>query len=145
MNESGYFRVKLVCSACLLTLLLAACNAASSQPLSFNPDLFTKKSTSGEDCSLVVEDVSTSFPSPNTHDAMIRLSGTMTETCTNLQIGMKQPDMGKNIHIEVIAATSTASGGSVRPFVVELSSKALRYGTYTVWVNGNAEAMFSVE
>ena len=69
----------------------------------------------------------------------------MSETCTNLQIGMKQPDMGKNIHIEVVAATSTASGGSVRPFVVELSSKALRYGSYTVWVNGNAEAIFSVE
>ena len=129
----------------LLTMSLAACNSKKSDPFSFNPELFTKKNGSGEECYLLVDNVSTSFPSLNTHDAMIRLSGTMTESCSNLQVGMEKPDMGKNIRIEVVAATSTAGGGSVRPFVVELSSKALRYGTYTVWVNGSASTIFSVE
>ena len=128
-----------------MTIFFTACNASRSEPLSFNPELFTKKSSLNGECYLSVEEVSASFPTPNTHDAMIRLSGTMTETCANLQIGMEQPDVGKNIRIEMIAATSTAPGGSARPFVVELSSKALRYGTYTVWVNGSAEAIFSVE
>jgi len=129
----------------LLMMSLAACSSAKSEPLSFNPELFTKKGSSGGECYLLVDNVSTSFPTPNPHDAMIRLSGTMTESCSNLQVGMEQPDMGKNIRIEVVAATSTAGGGSVRPFVVELSSKALRYGTYTVWVNGSASTIFSVE
>jgi len=129
----------------LLMISFVACNARKSEPLSFNPELFTKKSSSGEECYLLVDKVSTSFPTSNSHDAMIRLSGTMTESCSNLQVGMEQPDMGKNIRIEVVAATSTAGGGSVRPFVVELNSKALRYGTYTVWVNGSASSIFSVE
>jgi len=128
-----------------MVMMLVACAPVSSDPLSFNPELFTRKSNTSDECQLSIDQVSTSFPNPNTHDALIRLTGTMTENCANLQIGMQQPDIGKNIRVEMIAATTTAPGGSERPFVVELSSRALRYGKYTIWVNGTAETIFSVE
>ena len=85
-----------------------------------------------------------SFSEQNPSDAILKVNGSMSAACSNLQVGMDQPDITKNIQINLAADTSQASGGTDRPFTIELVAKSLRYGRYTVWVNGVAETMFSV-
>ena len=127
--------------------LLSACSAQDFQPLSFQPELFTKQDQTGDDqeCILLVGDVNVSFADNNLNDARIQVNGSMSAACSNLQVSMDQPDMVKRINVELSAATSKASGGSDRPFTVELVARSLLYGKYTVWVNGVAETTFSVK
>lgn len=146
MNVFGWFpqKGKLIFYCALISMLcLSACQSRANQ-LSFNPALFKRQNVEKQ-CLLFVDNVSTRFPNPNARDVLIHVQGTLNAYCTNLQVGIQSPDMAKNIRIEVKADTTTAAGGTERPFDVELTSRALRYGTYTLWVNGNAMTTLSVE
>ena len=125
-------------------LVLAACNN-SSDSFTFNPQLFTKPEENDGECSLVVGNIEVAFSELNSHDGKIRVSGFMNKYCSNLTVSMDEPDIGKNIRIQLAASTTTAAGGSDRPFEVELQVNSLRVGSYTIWVNGEAMKIFSVE
>ncbi|MBI9047981.1 MAG: hypothetical protein JEZ00_01060 [Anaerolineaceae bacterium] len=137
-----YFAIMMVC--CTAMILMSACSSAKD-PLTFQPELFTQKNNINEECILLVDDVLVSFLDSNSNNANIRVSGVMNQYCSNLQVGMDAPDIGKNIAIAVAATTTNAAGLSDRPFEVELNAKSLRFGNYTVWVNGEAETIFSID
>lgn len=132
---------------CIGSILLTACAGTASAPLSFRPELFMKQDErAGKTvCILLVDNVSAAISELKSNDVMIQVSGTMSAACSNLQVSMEQPDISKNIYVNVGASTTSAEGGSTRPFTVELSSRSLRYGQYTVWVNGTAETIFSIQ
>ena len=125
-------------------VFLVACSG-SSEPLTFNPQLFTKPELNNEECSMAVSNIEVTFSELNSHDGKIRISGVMNKYCSNLTVSMDEPDIGKNIRIELAASTTTAAGGNDRPFEVELQVNALRAGSYTIWINNEAMKIFSVE
>ena len=128
----------------VLGLFCAACNNTADS-YTFNPQLFTKPDEQNEECSLAVGSIEVTFSEPNNHDGKIRVSGMMNKYCSNLSVSMDEPDIGKNIRIELTATTTTAAGGSDRPFEVELQVNSLRTGSYTIWINGEAMKIFTVE
>ena len=131
----------------LFAVFLPGCTAGNTEPLTFRPELFTKPDPANDtkECVLAVGNVDVTFSEASSNDAKIRISGMMNKYCSNLQVSMNEPDMGKNINIEIGASTSTASGGTDRPFEVELQATSLRYGSYTIWINNEAMKIFTIQ
>jgi hypothetical protein len=131
---------------CLSGLGITACAGETSDPFTFRPELFTKQEQSNpEECMLAISNIDVAFSIENPRDAKIRISGVMNKYCSNLQVSMNEPDIGKNIKVEISASTSSTAGLSDRPFEVELLSPSLRYGSYNLWINGEAMKIFTVQ
>jgi hypothetical protein len=140
-----YIRFFLFLGLVLLSgIILTACSS-NTDSYTFNPQLFTKQEQNDEECSLAVGTIEVTFSELNSHDGKIRISGVMNKNCSNLTVSMDEPDIGKNIRIQLAASTTTAIGGTDRPFEVELQANSLRVGSYTIWINGEAMKVFSVE
>lgn len=147
MERNIFHRIRIFLFLGLLLysgLVLTACNS-NAENYTFNPQLFTKQEQDDEECSLAVGNIEVTFSELNRHDGKIRISGVMNKYCSNMTVSMDEPDIGKNISIQLAASTTTAAGGSERPFEVELQVNSLRAGSYTIWVNGEAMKIFSVE
>ena len=147
MKKHFFHRVRLFVFLGLIIisgLFIAACSS-NTESFTFNPQLFTKPEQLNEECSLAVGNIEVTFSELNSHDGKIRISGIMNKYCSNLSVSMDEPDIGKNIRIQLAASNTTAAGGSDRPFEVELQVNSLRVGSYTIWINGEAMKIFSVE
>lgn len=134
-------KIKIILTFILLSLLLTACG----EPLSFPTTLFQKQPSSNP-CELTITETSVIVrDSVKPAIALLLVKGTVSTQCSNLQMKMEPANAKKEIYVTIaVSPPATPTAANSAPFDISLKLLNLTAGDYTLFINDEQKATFTM-
>jgi hypothetical protein len=121
----------------LLASFLGGC-ASTAQNVQLPRELFMPRvqETQANRCDILLDSISVDISKADPPVVLLKMNGSLTSACTNLQFGVKPPDINKQIEIMLGSGTvqGQAGTGQNKTFDIGYPLPNLQTGTYLLIV-----------